>query len=186
MNRTIPRPAAPRLAALLVVGAAVPLAGTTAPSAGAETPAARVATAAPVAAADARALMQQVEAAARARDVQRLAALLAEDCRIELRTRTAGGEAATKFTKAEYVRMLTSGYAAMGDLRAYDYRIDELHVELDAGGATVRAVVRETAVFDDGTVATRSDEVSRVERRGDAVVLVEVIATTAAAPAKVR
>ena len=152
--------------------------------AAAQASAAQSATAAPVDEAEVRALMQRVEAAARARDVQRLAALLADDCRIELRTHIGGDERVTTFTKAEYVEMLTSGYAAMRDLRAYDYRMSDLRVRLEPGGATVWAVVHEAAAFAGGTVATRSEETSRVERRGDALLLVAVSATTEAAPSK--
>lgn len=186
MNRRTPRPAAPRLAGLLLAATAVALAAGALPAARAAAPAARVATAAPLAEAEVRALMERVEAAARARDVERLAALLAEDCRIELRTRIGGDERVTTFTKAEYVEMLTSGYAAMRDLKAYDYAMSDLRVQLDGDGATVHAVVHEGAAFAGGTVATRSEEVSRVERRGDALLLVAVSATTEAAPAKVR
>lgn len=193
MNRPTPRITVARLTGALLAGTAVAIAAVAVPSIGhADTPAARAATtarsatAAPVAEADVRALMQRVEHAARARDVERLAALLADDCRIELRTRMGGKEHLTPFTKAEYIGMLTSGYASMRDLQAYDYEMSQLEVQLDPGGATVRAVVHEAAVFPGGTVATRSEEVSRVERRGDALQLVVVTATTEAAPAKAR
>ena len=191
MNRPTPLPAAPRLAAAILAATAALLAGGVSPAARADGPAtqpasAQRATVAPLAESDVRALMERVEAAARARDVERLAALLADDCRIELHTRVGGTEQVTRFTKAEYVEMLTSGYAAMRDLQAYDYAMSDVRVELDDGGATVRAVVHEGAAFSGGTVATRSEEVSRVERRGDALRLVAVTATTTAAPAKAR
>lgn len=176
----------PGLAGALLIAATPWLAIGLAPAALADAPSARVAAATPLVEADVRKLMQQVEAAARARDVQRLAALLADDCTIELRTRMGGREHVTTFTKAEYVEMLTSGYAAMRDLQAYDYTIGELQVELEPTGATVRAVVHEAAVFPGGTVATRSEELSRVERRGDALLLVGVTATTEAAPAQAK
>jgi hypothetical protein len=180
------RAGSPGLAgALLVASAAWLAAGVTSAALG-DTPSVRAADATPLVEADVHKLMRQVEAAARARDVRRLAALLADDCTIELRTRTGGREHVTTFTKAEYVEMLTSGYAAMRDLQAYDYAIGELQVELEPAGATVRAVVHEAAVFPGGTVATRSEEVSRVERRGDALLLVGVTATTAAAPAQAK
>jgi ketosteroid isomerase-like protein len=174
------------IAGALLIAAAPFLAIGLAPAAFADAPSARVAAATPLVEADVRKLMQQVEAAARARDVPRLAALLADDCTIELRTRMGGREHVTTFTKAEYVEMLTSGYAAMRDLQAYDYTIGQMQVELEPAGATVRAVVHEAAVFPGGTVATRSEEVSRVERRGDALLLVGVTATTEAAPAQVK
>jgi predicted lipid-binding transport protein (Tim44 family) len=172
-----------RVALLACLGGALAAAAGVAPAGAADAPARTAASAtnaAPLAEAEVRALMQQVAFAARARDVERLAGLLADDCRIELRTTMGGREEVTQFTKAEYVQMLTSGYASMRELQAYDYELVELQVEIEPRGATVRAIVHEAATFPGGTVATRSEEVSRVERRGDALQLVAVSATTQA------
>lgn len=179
------RPVAARgsVACALLLAAFAPPAAVAEPAAAHPAHAARPAAAAPLAADEVRALMQRVEHAARLRDVDRLAAALADDCRIELRARIAGQEHVTRFTKGEYVEMLHGGYAAMRDLQQYDYEMRDLQVVLEPGGtaATVRADVFERSVFQGVQTQTRSVEESRVERRGDALVLVAVTATTEAA-----
>lgn len=129
-----------------------------------------------------RALMQAVESAARARDPAALALLLAPDCRIELRAVVAGREQLTLFTREEYVAMLTRGYAAMKDLEDYDYRVSALQISYDLApvGATVTSDVRESFVFKGRHVATLSHETARIERRGDALLLVAVADETEA------
>lgn len=130
-----------------------------------------------------RAFMGKVAVAARDRDVARLAAALADDCTIELRSRIDGRERTTSLTKAEYVLMLDRGYLAMKDLQDYDYRIVGMQVEIDADGraATVRSQVRETAVMGGRTSATRSEETTRVVRRDGRLIAVAVSALTEAA-----
>ncbi len=129
-----------------------------------------------------RDFMTSVEFASRARDVGRLAAALSPDCRIELRTRIGEQERVTLLTHDEYVGMLTSGYAALKDLEAYDYAVDDQTVELetDAPAATVVSHVTETVVFSGRRQVTHSEETARVERRGDALKLVAVSALTSA------
>jgi ketosteroid isomerase-like protein len=140
--------------------------------------------AAPIKAPDVQALMRELEDAARRRDVAAMAAMLADDCRIELRAIVDGREQVTRFTKAEYVQMLGGGYAAMRDLQQYDYAIEDVAVTPapDGRSADVRARVRETTTFQGRTLVTHSDERSRVERRAGRPVFVAVSATTAAAP----
>ncbi len=127
-----------------------------------------------------RALMSTVEHASRARDVQRLGATLASDCRIELRTQIGGQERVTLLTREEYLEMLTSGYASLKDLDAYDYRVDDQRVTLerDAPAATVVSHVTETIVFGGQRQVTHSEETARVEPRGDGLKVVAVSALT--------
>jgi hypothetical protein len=127
-----------------------------------------------------RAFMSTVELAARARDVQRLGAALAPDCRIELRTQIGGQERVTLMTGEEYLEMLTSGYASLKVLDAYDYAVDEQQVTLerDPPAATVVSHVTETIVFGGQRQVTRSEETARVERRGDGLKLVAVSSLT--------
>jgi hypothetical protein len=129
-----------------------------------------------------RALMQAVETASRARDPAALAALLAPDCRIELRAVVAGREQLTLFTREEYVAMLSRGYAAMKDLEDYDYRVSGLAIsyDLEPVGATVTSDVRESFVFNGRHVATLSHETARIERRDGALLLVAVSDETVA------
>jgi hypothetical protein len=143
-------------------------------------PVAPAAAAPPLTEAEVRAFMTTVEQAARARDVHRLAAALAPDCRIELRTQIGAQERITLMTRDEYVEMLASGYAALKDLDAYDYEINDEQVALerDAPAATVVSHVTETAVFHGQRQVTSSEETARVERRGDSLQLVAVSALT--------
>ena len=134
----------------------------------------------PLTDAEVRAFMTNVEFASRARDVPRLAATLASDCRIELTTRIGGRERVTLMTRDEYVSMLTSGYAALKDLQEYDYEVDDQQVALepDAPAATVVSHVTETLVFDGQRQVTHSEETARVERRDGALRIVAVSAVT--------
>ncbi|HUO80812.1 MAG TPA: hypothetical protein VMU00_11785 [Steroidobacteraceae bacterium] len=134
----------------------------------------------PLAEGEVRTFMAGVEHAARARDVGRLAASLAPDCRIELRTRIGGQERVTLMTRDEYVGMLTSGYAALKDLEAYDYEVtgQQVTLERDPPAATVVSQVTETVVFGGRRQVTRSEETARVERRADGLKVVAVSALT--------
>lgn len=134
----------------------------------------------PLTEAEVRAFMGTVEFAARARDVQRLAGTLAAECRIELRTQIDGQEHVTLLTRDEYVAMLSSGYAAMHQLQSYDYEVtaQTITLERDAQAATVVSQVTETVVFANQRLVTRSEETSRVERRGGRLAIVAVSALT--------
>lgn len=145
-------------------------------------PAAPAAAAPPLTAAEVRAFMSTVEQASRARDVHGLADTLSKDCRIELRTRIGDQERVTLMTRDEYVETLTNGYAALKDLDAYDYVVDDQQVSLesDAPAATVVSHVTETIVFGGRRQVTRSEETARVERRGTALLVVAVSALTTA------
>jgi hypothetical protein len=127
-----------------------------------------------------RAFMSGVEAASRARDVPRIAAMLAPDCRIELRTRIGGRERVTLMTRDEYVELLTSGYASFKDLQDYEYEVSDQRVTLehDAPAATVVSHVTETIVFSGHRQVTESEETARVERRADGIRVVAVSALT--------
>ena len=143
-------------------------------------PGIRAQAAPPLSEAEVRAFMSTVEHAARARDVQRLGATLASDCRIELRTQIGGRERVTLLTREEYLEMLTSGYASLKDLDAYDYQVDDQQVTLerDPPAATVVSHVTETIVFGGQRQVTRSEETARVERRDDGLRVVAVSALT--------
>jgi hypothetical protein len=143
-------------------------------------PGARAHAAPPLSEPEIRAFMRTVEYAARARDVERLGATLATDCRIELRTRIGGQERVTLMTREEYLEMLTSGYASLKDLDAYDYQVDDQQVALenDPPAATVVSHVTETIEFGGRRQVTHSEETARVERRGDSLKVVAVSALT--------
>ncbi len=134
----------------------------------------------PPSAREVRAFMASVEEASRARDLERITAALAADCRIELRALIQGHEQVTLLTRAEYVEMLTSGYAALRDLERYDYRVAGLKITLDTEppGATVESEVHESFVSGGRTFATLSHETARVERRGGELKLVAVSSAT--------
>jgi hypothetical protein len=133
-----------------------------------------------LAAGEVQALMAEVAAASNARDVNRLAALLAPDCRIELRTEIGGREAITLYTRAEYVAMLTSGYASMADLSDYDYHVDhqQVTIEPDDPAATVVSDVSESFTFQARHLTTHSEETARVERRDGRAMVVAVESLT--------
>ncbi len=127
-----------------------------------------------------RAFMAEVAAASNARDADRIAALLATDCRIELRTQLEGREQVTLFTRDEYVAMLKTGYAGLADLADYLYRVDGEQVTLDDDppGATVTSRVTETFTFQGRHHTTHSEETARVERRGGKPMVVAVSSLT--------
>lgn len=128
-----------------------------------------------------RAFVASAADAARARDVGRIAAAIADDCRMQLRTRFGGREHVTDIDKAEYVAMLTDGFIALEDLERYDYQVSGVDVQLDGPtAANVRAQVTETLVYAGRSVTTVTDEQSRIERRGGRLVVVSVTATTSA------
>lgn len=128
-----------------------------------------------------RAFVTAVADAARDRDVDRLAAAIADDCRIELRTRIGSREHVTAVDKAEYVAMLRDGFIALKDLERYDYEVGSVEVAIDgATAANVHAVITETLVYGGRSTTTVSEEQSRVERRGGRLVIVAVTATTSA------
>lgn len=134
----------------------------------------------PPTAAEVRAFMAHVEEASRARDLERITAALAADCRIELRATIEGHEQVTLLTRSEYVEMLTSGSAALKGLEQYDYRVTGLTIALDADppGATVVSQVHESFVYGGRPFATESDETARVERRAGELKLVAVSSET--------
>jgi hypothetical protein len=134
----------------------------------------------PLAEAEVRAFMTELEHASRARDLARLTAALAPDCRIELRAEIDGHEQVTLLTRDEYVELLSTGYAALKNLEQYDYELSNVRVTLesDPPGATVVSEVTETIVFAGKRLVTESVETSRVERRAGALRLVAVSALT--------
>ena len=131
-------------------------------------------------AAEVRAFMTRLENVSRSRDVAQIAAALAPDCRIELRSTVEGKEHVTLLTRDEYIDVLSSGYAALKDLENYDYTVSAVEVTLEhqPEGATVVSQVRESFVFAGRHIVTQSREVSRVERRGAELKLVAVSAET--------
>jgi len=135
---------------------------------------------APLAVPEVRTFMAEIAAASNTRDVDRIAAFLASDCRIELRTLLDGSERVSLLTRAEYVAMLKNGYAGLSDLAEYDYRVDAQQVTLEADppGATVVSSVTETFTFNGRRHATHSEETARVERRGGRPMVVAVSSLT--------
>lgn len=164
---------------LLAAAPLVPAAAATLPAASAAAPAAAHPDA-PLAEAEVRAFMTRIENAARARDLERLAASLAADCRVELRTRIDGHEQLTLLTRTQYLELLESGYAAFRDLKQYDYELGDVRVTLapDGAAATVVSHVTETLVFQGSRTVAESVETSRIERRGGELKLVAVSALT--------
>jgi hypothetical protein len=130
--------------------------------------------------AEVRAFMAQVAEASRARDLAAIAAALAPDCRIELRTLIAGREEVTLLTRAEYIELLTSGLAALRELEDYDYQVSKQDVTIDhePPGATVVSEIRESFRLGGRRQVTDSRETARVERRGGLLKLVAVSAET--------
>ena len=130
----------------------------------------------PPTAIEVRAFMAHLEDASRARDLDRIAAALAADCRIELRATIEGHEQVTLLTRSEYVEMLTTGFAALKGLEEYHYRVTGLTVALDTDppGATVESQVQESFVLGGRPFATDSHEIARVERRAGELKLVAV------------
>ncbi|MBS0395108.1 MAG: hypothetical protein JSR54_10810 [Proteobacteria bacterium] len=133
---------------------------------------------APLTEPEVHAFMHGLAVAAQARDASRIAAALAPDCRIELRTLIAGQERVTLMTRDEYVGMLGGGYAGFKELKAYDYHVDSEQVALEDGAATVVSRITETVDFDGQHVVTHSEETARVERRADGLRVVAVSALT--------
>jgi hypothetical protein len=134
----------------------------------------------PLVPAEARALMTEIAAASDARDVKRLAATLAADCRIELRTLIEGQERVTLYTRDDYLAMLEHGYAAMADLEDYHYAVHELSLtlETDPPAATLVSAISESFTFQGRHRETRSEETSRLERRDGRLMLVAVSSLT--------
>ena len=134
----------------------------------------------PLAVGEVRRFMADVAAASTARDIDRIAALLSPDSRIELRTRIGDREQVSLFTRADYVAMLRSGYAGMSDLSDYDYKVDaqQVTLESDPPGATVVSAVTESFTFHGQRRRTHSEETARVERRGGRPLLVAVSSLT--------
>jgi hypothetical protein len=134
----------------------------------------------PLAVPEIHAFMAEVAAASNTRDAERIAATLAADCRIELRTELDGREQISLFTRADYVAMLKSGYAGLAELTDYDYRVDaqRITLETDPPGATVVSNVTERFTFQGRAHATHSEETARVERRGGKPMVVAVSSLT--------
>lgn len=137
---------------------------------------------APLTDAEVRSFMQSIAAAARARDVPRLAALLDDDAEIALTTSMRGVDRTNRISKADYVALLDRGYLSMKDLEAYEYDIVEMQVALDADGraATVESQVVETVTLGGRRHSTRSHETTRIERRQGRPIVVRVAARTSA------
>lgn len=135
----------------------------------------------PLTQAEVRQFMAGIARAAQARDVERLGAAVADDCRIELETRIGGARHVSVLDRAEYLAQLRGGAAALGDLESYTYVVDDQQVTLTPGAAaaTVVSHVTETAVFGGVHQVTHSVETARVERRPGGLRLVAVTALTA-------
>lgn len=126
-----------------------------------------------------RAFVAEVESAAAARDVERIGATMAADCRIEIRTHFEGREHVVTMSKDEYLGMLDKGFSGFRDLQSYAYDIEPTAIRIEgAHAATVVGRVREDLVIRGVESATLSDETWRVERRDGRLVLAEVVATT--------
>lgn len=125
-----------------------------------------------------RALMTELADAARARDVARLAAPLARDCRIEQNTDIGGRIQRATMSCEQYTASLAEGTAAFRDLDAYDYRVLSQRIVLDAHGAVVYSRIEERVVLGGREHITESEEEARVERREGALRIVRVSSLT--------
>ena len=121
----------------------------------------------PLTAAEVRTLMADLAAASRARDVPRLAAALAPDCRIELRTLIGGREQITLLTRDDYLAMLGAGDLALRALEEYDYVASDREVTLEAEppAATVVSLVTESFTLHQQHRVIHSEQTARLERR---------------------
>lgn len=133
-------------------------------------------------AAEVRTFMAGVASAARARDLSRLGAAMADDCRIELRTLIDGHEEITLLTRAEYLEQLEGGYAALAEPEQYDYRVtaQRISLEREPSAATVVSRVTETVSSRGRRLATATEETARLERRDGRLRLVAVSSLTRA------
>ena len=123
-----------------------------------------------------RALMAEVVAASKARDVGRIGALLADDCTVAFFGSDATQPRLDEMTRDQYLARLRDGYSSLSALKAYDYAAGNLQVALSADGrqASVDADVTETLSFNDHEVVTRSHEASVVELRDGRALIVKV------------
>ena len=125
-----------------------------------------------------RALMTELADAARARDVSRLAAPLARDCRIEQNTDINGRIQRATMSCEQYTASLAEGTAAFRDLDAYDYRVLSQRIVIEAHGAVVFSRIEERVVLGGREHITESEEEARVERREGALRIVSVSSLT--------
>lgn len=136
----------------------------------------------PLGTAEVRTFMAGIASAARDRDVSRLGAAMADDCRIELRTLVSGREEISLLTRGEYLEQLEGGYAALADPAHYDYRVtaQRISLEQEPTAATVISRVTETVSSRGRRTATASEETARLERRDGRLLLVAVSTLTRA------
>lgn len=126
-----------------------------------------------------RALIAEVVAASKARDVEHIGRLLATDCSIVFAGTNPDAVRLGALSKAEYLARLTDGYTALGDLQSYDYQASDVRVHLNAAGtqAIVDADIAERLTFNDHELVTHSHEASVVELRDGSPKLVRVTGT---------
>ncbi len=126
-----------------------------------------------------RALIAEVVAASKARDVEHLGRLLAADCSIVFAGTNPDAVQLGALSKAEYLARLTDGYTALSDLQSYDYQATDVRVHLNAAGtqAIVDADIAEHLTFNDHELVTHSHEASVVELRDGSPKLVRVTGT---------
>jgi hypothetical protein len=126
-----------------------------------------------------RALMAEVIAASKARDVARIGALLASDCKVAFVGSDPAQPRLDEMTRDQYLARLTDGYSSLSTLRSYDYAASNLKVALsaDARQALVDADVTETLSFNDHDVVTHSQEASVIELRDGRPLIVKVAGT---------
>ncbi len=123
-----------------------------------------------------RALMAEVVAASKARDVERIGAVLASDCTVAFAGNDPSQPQLDEMTRDQYLARLRDGYSSLSTLKAYDYSISNLQVAPSADGrqAIVDADVTETLSFNDHEVVTHSHEASVVELREGKALIVKV------------
>ena len=132
--------------------------------------------------AEVRSFIEEIDATARARDVQALGRHLSADCIVTLQSSIGGEERTTRLTRVEYLDLLERGFAAIRDLERYEYQSTILTVALNADGrhAIVTSEVNETAVMDGRETKTESVEADTVEKSETGLAVTGVLSRTRA------
>lgn len=126
-----------------------------------------------------RALMAEVVAASKARDVARIGSVLARDCKVAFFGSDPAQPRLDEMTRDQYLARLTDGYSSLSALKSYNYAASNLKIALsgDARQAVVDADVTETLSFNDHEVVTHSHEASVIEFRDGRPLIVKVAGT---------
>jgi hypothetical protein len=135
--------------------------------------AAAATTAAPLTVAEVQSFIQQFDAAERAGDVAALGAALAPDCRVEMRTVVDGHTHVAVLSHDEYLADFAEFYGSLDEVVDYAHDSGAPTVTMATDGATATAVrvVTEAFTLDDEHLVFRTDETTRLERRGNGLAI---------------